>query len=160
VLLNAAAPMPCLQSFAQWLARHAGLVKSISMKPPWSHIKDIDGLPYKAHLAAAQDLLQLSIQAAGAPPAESMRWSTPSPAAAAAAATTVTDGIQEGSSQQQQQQQQGLRLRNFSSSLPKAVDVLAALQVQHLTRVELRFLNDGTTDSFGLSMALARLSNL
>jgi hypothetical protein len=29
VLIDAAAPMARLQSFAQWLARHAGLVKSL-----------------------------------------------------------------------------------------------------------------------------------
>jgi hypothetical protein len=150
--------MARLQSFAQWLARHAGLVKSlqVSMKPEWSSIStapgelqwnckaDVDGVPREAHLAAAQELLQLSIHAAGAPlAADSARASAPLPAAAEAAATaaavapTVTDETADGRRQQQQQQHQGLCLRSFSSSLPKAVDMLAALQVQHLTRVEL-----------------------
>jgi hypothetical protein len=51
-------------------------------------------------------------------------------------------------------------LHSFSSSLPKAVDMLAALQVQHLTCVELGFDHDAMTDSSALSMALALLSNL
>jgi hypothetical protein len=51
-------------------------------------------------------------------------------------------------------------LRSFSSSLPRAVDVLAGLQVQQLTCVELNFSDDAATDSYELSMALARLSNL
>jgi hypothetical protein len=38
--------------------------------------------------------------------------------------------------------------------------MLAVLQVQHLTRVELSFPIDAITDSSALSMALARLSNL
>jgi hypothetical protein len=100
VLIDAAAPMARLQSFAQWLARHAGLVKSLSMERSWKY-GSIDGLPYKAHEAAAQELLQLSIHAVGAPPADS---TPPSPAAAAAAATAATpvmDETQEGNSQQQ-----------------------------------------------------------
>jgi hypothetical protein len=54
-------------------------------------------------------------------------------AVAAAAATTLIGETAAGSDQQQH----GLRLCSFSSSLPKAVDMLAALQVQYLTRVEL-----------------------
>jgi hypothetical protein len=175
--------MAQLQSFATWLAGHAGLVKSLSMKrcyKPWGN-PVIDGLPYEAHLEAAQELLQLSIHAAaGAAPliGDSMRPSVPVPAAAgaavgaaaaaaAAAATTatVTAKTAAGSSlqqQQQQQQQQGLRLHSFSSSLPKAVDMLAVLQVQHLTHVEMNFprFHGAVTDSSALSMALGRLSNL
>jgi hypothetical protein len=81
--------------------------------------------------------------------------------AAATAAITVAEETADRSSlqQQQQQQQQGLRLRSFSSSFPKAVDMLAVQQVQHLTRVELGF-NRAMTDSSALSMALARFSNL
>jgi hypothetical protein len=56
-------------------------------------------------------------------------------------------------------QQQGLRLRSFNGRLPKAVDQLAALQVQRLTRVDLR-LWFVEADSSALSMVLARLSNL
>jgi hypothetical protein len=50
-------------------------------------------------------------------------------------------------------------LSSFSSSLPTAVDVLAGLQVQHLTCVQLTFIR-AMTDSSALSMALAQLSNL
>jgi hypothetical protein len=196
--------MAWLQSFARWLARHAGLVKSLYVgTTPCSYINDnevIDGLPYEAHLAAAQELLQLSIHAAGdstrllaplpgaaaaaertASRQKQQRGSkaarkqqgggnrsaaaaaAPSPAAAAAAvqttskqqrrsetgrkqqgggnhraaaaaatAATVAEETAEGSSLQQQQ---ALCLRSFSSSLPKAVDIMAVLQVQHLTCV-------------------------
>jgi hypothetical protein len=51
-------------------------------------------------------------------------------------------------------------LRSFSSSLPTAAYVLAVLQVQQLTRVELDLAHFGMTDNAALSMALARLSNL
>jgi hypothetical protein len=186
--------MARLQSFAQWLARHAGLVKSLYVSAtPCSYINDnevIDGLPYEAHLAAAQELLQLSIHAAG----DSTRLSAPLPGAAAAAERTASKQQQQRGSKavrKQQgdgnrcaaaaaaaaaaataaivteetaegsilQQQQALCLRSFSSSLPKAVDMLAALQVQHLTCVELDF-RKANTDSSKLSSALVRLSNL
>jgi hypothetical protein len=161
-----------LHSFAQWLARHAGLVNSLSMKRGGMFNAAV-GLPYKAHLAAAQELLQLSIHAAGATQAaeDSTHLSAPCPAAAATAATAaaaeVSTETAAGGSQQQQHQQhqqhhhqkQGLRLRSFSSSLPKAVGMLAALQVQHLTSVGLG-LQEAMTDSSALSMALARPSNL
>jgi hypothetical protein len=75
---------------------------------------------------------------------------------AAAAATALIGETAAGSDQQQH----CLRLRSFSSSLPKAVDMLAVLQVQHLTRVELSLPRDAVIDSFALSVALARLSNL
>jgi hypothetical protein len=126
------------------------------------------GLPYEAHVAAAQELLQLSIQAAGATQAaeDSICLTAPSPATAAATAATAAAAVigetafgGNQQQQQQQQQQQGLRLRSFSSSLPKAVDILAALQVQHLTAVDLGF-HGAMKDSSTLSLALAQLSNL
>jgi hypothetical protein len=125
VLINAAAPMARLQSFAQWLPRHAGLVKSLGMQPWWrlSSNEAIEGRPYEAHLAAAQQLLQLSIHAAGAPPAAGDNTRQPTPAAVASAA--VAEETAAGCCQRQR----GLRLRSFASSLPKAVDMLAALHV-------------------------------
>jgi hypothetical protein len=154
--------MAQLQSFAQWLAGHAGLVKSLSMKPCWKHRGNavIGGLRFEAHLAAAQELLQLSIHAAGAPLAagNSTRPSLPSTAAAAAAAAATeattaaaAAAVTEDTALESIQQQQGLRLHSFSSSLPKAVDMLAALQVQHLTRVDLSLFRDAVTDSSALS---------
>jgi hypothetical protein len=122
----------------------------------------IDDVPREAHLAAAEELLQQSIQTVAAPPAaaDSARPSAPILAAAAAtaatAATTVTEEHLDVSSLEQQQ---GLCLRSFSSNLSQVVDMLAELQVQHLTRVELNLLN-AVTDSSTLSLALARLSNL
>jgi hypothetical protein len=85
VVIDAAAPTARLQSFAQWLARHAGLVKSLSMEPCGRWWPVTDGLPYEAHVAAAQELLLLSIHAAGAAPAAgaSTQSSAPLPAAAA-----------------------------------------------------------------------------
>jgi hypothetical protein len=160
--------MARLRSFAQWLARNAGLVNSLSMKPVSSGSYDaaVDGLPVKAHVAAAQELLHRSIQAAGATQAaeDTTQLSAPLPAAAAAAAAAAAVTLETAvgrsqQQQQQQQQQQGLRLRSFSCSLPRAVDMLAALQVQHLTRVDLGF-EGAATDSCAPSLALARLSNL
>jgi hypothetical protein len=57
VQIYAAAPMPRLQSFAQWLARHAVLVNSLSMSAfggAWLYSAAIDGLQYEDHNAAAQ----------------------------------------------------------------------------------------------------------
>jgi hypothetical protein len=143
VLINAAAPMARLQGFAQWLAGHAGLVSSLEVVNEPGFISDnaaIGGPGFDDHLSAAEELLLLSIHAAGAPPAagDSTRPAATSTAAAAAVAVAAATGTGEtaaGSSQQQH----GLRLRSFSSSLPNPVDMLAALQVQHLTRVELSF---------------------
>jgi hypothetical protein len=121
-------------------------------------------MAFQSYQEAAEEVLQLCIHEAAAPPAgDDTQPSAPPPAAAATAAatvaTTATDETAVESCLKQQQQQQGLRLRSFSSSLPKAVDMLAALQVQHLTHVELGILA-AKTDSSALSMALARFSNL
>jgi hypothetical protein len=149
--------MARLRSFAQWLARHARLVNRLKISC-WTPL-----IP-----AAAQELLQLSIHAAGATQAADHRIPLSAPLPAAAAATTATAATAAAAAvkvaaavggSQQQQQQQGLRLRSFSTGLPKAADMLAALQVQHLTSVELVFYN-ATTDSSALSSALARLSSL
>jgi hypothetical protein len=67
VVLDATAPLPQLRSFAQWLARHAGLVSSIECRMDQDFdffSSNICGLPREAHLTAAQGLIQLSIQAA------------------------------------------------------------------------------------------------
>jgi hypothetical protein len=137
-----------LRSFAQWLPKHAALLKSIY-------------LPYMPD--EAEQLLQACMQAVSLQP----------PAAAAAAAATAevarvsaaaeaasVPGL-EGPAQQQQQQQQGLRLHSFSSSLRKTSGMLALLNVQRLTHVDLDLLNMGpTTDSSALFKALAQLSSL
>jgi hypothetical protein len=89
----------------------------------------------------------------------------PQPTAAAAAGAGADSAAavltMEGLSlqQQEQQQQQGLRLRSFSSSCPKAVDMLTALQPHSLTRVDLDFLK-AATDSAALAITLQRLSSL
>jgi hypothetical protein len=154
-----------LRSFAQWLAGHAGLVSSLTFQSvlPRFFYPPVDGLPYDAHMAAAQELLQLSLHAAGATQAagDSTHSAAPEPAAAAAAAVTVKTAAGASQQQQQQQQQQGLpvRLRSFSSCWPKAVDMLAVLHGQHLTSVRLCCYR-AMSDSSALSLALARLSNL
>jgi hypothetical protein len=127
------------------------------MKPCWWHwdYKVIDGLPYEAHLKAAQKLLLRSIRASSR-----RRHVTVSDSTSSNSGITATEEFEEESSQQQQH---GLRLHSFSSSLPTAVDMLAALQVQHLTCVELSSAHDArhpVTDSGALSGALVRLSNL
>jgi hypothetical protein len=59
----------------------------------------------------------------------------------------------------QQQQQRSLRLCSFSSSFPKAVDMLSVLHPHSLTCVDLD-LSEATTGSLALSAAIARLSSL
>jgi hypothetical protein len=151
--------VPRLSSFVQWLARHGGLVSSIS----------IEGLPSKANLKTAQELLRLSMQLAtrqphaadhapaaaiGPPPtAECERQAVLTGRAAAA---FTLESVQQ---QQQQQQQHGLCLRSFSCSLPKAVDMLAVLHLDSLTHIELG-LDQATTDSCTLTAVFAKLSSL
>jgi hypothetical protein len=135
VVLDASKPLPQMQGFVQWLSRHAGLVRSISTKPIAYHMLESDAswLPVhgEAHLAAAQGLLQLSVQAATAQlgaehgiPAEAAAAAAPAAAAAAAGAAATAAAAravgmfgvgQPQQQQQQQQQQRGLRLRSFNS---------------------------------------------
>jgi hypothetical protein len=64
VELSYGASLPRLCSFVRWLPRHAALVSSITIEPPYS-FERIDGLPLQNHLEAAQQLLQLAIAAVG-----------------------------------------------------------------------------------------------
>jgi hypothetical protein len=86
----------CLGCFAQWLAWHAGLVRSISIKPvgPCDFKDDEEQL--LAYLRAAQELLQSTLSDASAQQlaASSMPASaTASTGAAATAATTTTTAM-------------------------------------------------------------------
>jgi hypothetical protein len=68
-----------------------------------------------------------------------------SPATAAAAATSALAAVKTGAADvsgsqrvtEKQQQQQGLRLQSYSSSLPRAVELLAVLQPHSLVHVDL-----------------------
>jgi hypothetical protein len=171
--IDAAAPLPQLCSFAQWLARHAGLVSSIYMRPltVYEDEDTIYGLPFEEHLEAAQELLQLSMHAAAAQPETAERQQAPAAVQPSAEPVLDTQAVAGGSGavcsleviQQQQQQQhcqqRGLRLCSFKSSLPRAVDMLAVLHPDSLTHVYLD-LENITTSSTALSAALAGLSSL
>jgi hypothetical protein len=186
VVLDAAAPLPRLSSFAQWLAGHAGLVRKIAIR--LVNLKDRvrdEGEPFEEHLKHAQELLQLSIHTAATLPstAGGIPTAAAAPAAvpaaselplAAAAAKTATrkraalTGPASSAKQRQQQQQRiwqqkqqqgNLRLRSFSSSLPKAVSLLEVLRPHHLTQLDLD-LRNAVTDNATLPAALLQLSSL
>jgi hypothetical protein len=174
--VDATAPLLQLKSFAQWLARHAGLVSSIDCRMtrfPNFFASNIDGLPGDEHLKAAEELLQLSIQAAatqltqsGGEPAAAPLPVTAAPpvdaasgAAGLATAEPAALSSLAAAGQQQCQQQQGLCLRSFSSTLPAAVGMLAVLQSHSLTSLNLH-LAQASADSSALSPALMRLSRL
>uniref|UniRef100_A0A383VRL7 F-box domain-containing protein n=1 Tax=Tetradesmus obliquus TaxID=3088 RepID=A0A383VRL7_TETOB len=172
VVLDAAAPLPRLRSFAQWLAKHAALLSGITMQREWLYFwaygsTTNDGTPRETPFKEEQELLLLSIHAAATlhPAADGLPAAAPATAEApAAAALPVSEqgrsGRHSASQQQQQQsQRQCLRLRSFSSNLSQAVDVLAVLHPHSLTRVHLD-LREATTDSSTLSKALKRLSSL
>jgi hypothetical protein len=156
VVLGATSPLQRLQSLAQWLGRHAGLLSSITVHPASrQHSYSIDGMPYEEHLKAAQHLLQRSLHAATVPLPQAV-----AAAGAESAAVLTMEGLSlQQQCQQQQQQQQGLRLRSFSSSLPKAVDMLAVLHPHSLTSLDLN-LRRAATDSATLSRVLERLRSL
>jgi hypothetical protein len=67
VQLSYGAQLSHLCSFLRWLPRHAALVSSIIIEPPYSlePLYTIDGLPLQRHLEAAQQLLQQAVAAAG-----------------------------------------------------------------------------------------------
>jgi hypothetical protein len=143
VSLNATAPLLQLRSFTQWLAKHSGLVSSMNCAAqhrvyPVPSI--LDGLSHEEHLAAAQELLLVSIKAAAKQPlpAEGVSAAAPVPAptqysgpppvyavtgTARHAVTNdahVLPGIAAANQQmqqlQQQQQQQQQQLGSSSSS--------------------------------------------
>jgi hypothetical protein len=175
VVLYATAALPQLRSFAQWLTRHAELVRSLTVNvQPDYHIPVVDGLPHDVHLEAAQELLQLALRDASAqqlaahdlPAAADPAAATAASTAAAAAAISDLQGVRQQQQHQQQQQQwchqQGLRLHSFSSDLPKAADMLAVLNPHSQADVSLEwnYSSPYVTDSAALSAALSRLSSL
>uniref|UniRef100_A0A383VKY4 Uncharacterized protein n=1 Tax=Tetradesmus obliquus TaxID=3088 RepID=A0A383VKY4_TETOB len=173
VVLDATAPLPQLSSFAQWLDRHAALVRGITFERVSSSASTIHGLPRDAHLQAAQELLLLSFHAAAQQQAADGASAAPAPAAAAAppaaaAAAAAADAslaaaggaaADSGMHGTCQQLQQGLMLHSFSCCLPNAVDMLAVLDPQRLADVTLE-LDDDSTESSALSAARLRLSSL
>jgi hypothetical protein len=144
VEVSLGAPLSRLCSFACWLPKHAALVSSISIKPPFtrSNSDNVDGLQWGLHLEAAQQLLQQAIQTATALPAAAA-WSNTAAAAL------------------QQQQKQSVRLRNISSiTMAGDAAMLHALPAHSLTHLSLQWLPCSSGGCTTASSAFVKLSNL
>jgi hypothetical protein len=144
-------PLPQLRSFALWLAKHAGLVNSITAKTghlPWNNV--VHGLPCDVHVDEAQRVLHQAMQLAG---------TMPTPPAAALVSTAAASASSGGNSASQQQ---GWRLASFSSDLPQR-ELLAALPAHSLTHLDLHTGScipySGVHNST-IAAALSRLSSL
>jgi hypothetical protein len=87
VVLDAAAPLPRLQSLVQWLARHAALIKGITLKSTKITLCNNSRLPVQVHLDMTQLLLQLCLHVAAEQPRNCL------PPAAAAAATAIDTAV-------------------------------------------------------------------
>jgi hypothetical protein len=137
-----------LCSFAQWFAKHAPLVKSITANCHHHLPNDsVHGLPWDQHVTAAQQLLQQALQLAAA-------WAALQTTAAACTPAAAPP------QQQQLQQQHGLHMSSFSSNCLVRADLLAALPAHSLTHLELEFMHSTAPDSAALSAVLAQLSSL
>jgi hypothetical protein len=88
VVLNTHATLQQLCSFARWLPRHASLVNSLTFETPKPYCSrlDHDDAACKAHMDAAQHVLQQALQLAAVVPAVS--WMPP-PMSTAPAATRL-----------------------------------------------------------------------
>jgi hypothetical protein len=124
-----------VNSFAVWLVKHGGLVKSLAMTP-LSHPVSYLFVPPVPHLRL-QSIMQTAVQVLSTAVrlAAAAQVVHPSTAAAAAAAEAA------GAQQQQQQQpllplQPGLRLANFRSDSVVAVGLLPVVSAQTLTTLE------------------------
>jgi hypothetical protein len=144
VVFHPHAAVQKLRGFAQWLPRHAALVKSITaaagvVPRQSSNNVVICGQPWDDQFDELCLLLQQAMQAAAA--AETGT----STAAAAPAAVDLPGSSGKGSGQQQQQQvqlqqQQHIwRLGSFSGSLPGALGILPVLPAHSLTSLVLNW---------------------
>jgi hypothetical protein len=189
VQLHVEDQLPQLNSFLQWLARHSGLLAGLSLYTcvdelplNWQLVAAQQLLQQGLHAAATQlQTAGSSPAAAPVPAAAAMAAITAAsvqdmhPAPLIAAAAAAADAAAEGSTIQadatnaeaeagspeagQLQPRQGLHLRSFSSNLPTAVDILAALHLDSLTHLQLN-LEAAKTNSAALADAFARLKNL
>jgi hypothetical protein len=138
-------PQKCLSSFACWLPKHAGLVRSIT-----ADVKDIAHVqgPCSARqydlvyqrIEAAQQLLTNALQATAAQAAavgEPATAAVPAQTAAASSSTAQGSAAAVHTTQQQQQQQQHINMKQFSSNCLVAPSLLAALPAHSLTRLGL-----------------------
>jgi hypothetical protein len=187
VVFDPKLPLQQLTSVAQWLPRHAALVKSITATAAvtFDCLGEIDA-DWEFQLKAAQQLLQDALQNAAQAPSV---WTTDVAAAAAAeaapppqtsvlkpaapapslltaataepASTADSRTTDMGIQQQQQQQQQGWRLASFSSNLPKASALLPVLPAHSLTHLDLELLPGAAAEQAAADLKqLARLSSL
>uniref|UniRef100_A0A383VY15 F-box domain-containing protein n=1 Tax=Tetradesmus obliquus TaxID=3088 RepID=A0A383VY15_TETOB len=125
VVLGPAISLQQVCSFKRWLFQHPGLLKSLTANVCYVRHQE-------HHAEAVLALLQQAMQQA--------LW-TPAAAAAAAPPPAAGNKTQQTDGQQlhrQQQQQQQLRIASFTSNLPGAPSMLAALSGRHLTHLDLQ----------------------
>jgi hypothetical protein len=161
IALDLKAPLEKATSFAAWLPKHAGLVRSIaaSVRPPGEGFHPFSGHTQQPHtqIVAGWKALQNTLNPAArtARPAADAAGSAPAPAAAQ-------------QHNQQQQQQQQLRLVSFSSNWLLDVGIVNFLPAGSLTQLDLELpfqMPSGLIDVPNwngpeLACALAQLSNL
>jgi hypothetical protein len=135
VQLFAAAPLQSLQSFAQWLPRHCGLLNSLSLHGHRSGFWDEDNAGFINHVNAAQQLLKLSLQDAVRPPtaAAGMPEAAAAPAAAgavvAAAPAAAYAAVLSSNEETYNQQQQVLLITDLHAASLQPVNSAAATAV-------------------------------
>jgi hypothetical protein len=149
--LNPEATLPQLCSFAQWLPKHAALVRGITATAVARERKDVYGLAWKAHWEVAEQLLQHGLHAAASQPHTA-------PVLASAAMNSRTAAATP--SQQLGQRRQGLRLTFFRSDYASTAGVLAALPAHSLTFLELESSHSLPAAGSALPDTLAQLTNL
>jgi hypothetical protein len=174
-----------MQSFSQWLPKHAPLVMTIRARAKrFPYSAPGSEKPWECDLAAAQQLLHTALQLAAVGPAARPPAApglaaiaaqqqataataaalpcTASAAAAAAAepaaAPSSTLIIQQQQQQPPQQQQPGLRLTSFATNLPSVQALLSLLPAHSLTHLDLRLHETG--DCSSMTEQLERLSSL
>uniref|UniRef100_A0A383W8V2 F-box domain-containing protein n=1 Tax=Tetradesmus obliquus TaxID=3088 RepID=A0A383W8V2_TETOB len=125
-----------LHSFAQWLPKHAALVKSITATAAINNRGLLEREQFP--LATAQQLLQQALQAAaGVADAGCDAAGADAAAAAQPASSDVGSYNSTQHDQQQQQQQHGWRLASFSSDLPGVSTLLQLLPSHSLAHLHL-----------------------
>jgi hypothetical protein len=152
--------LPKLTSFAGWLAKHGGLVRSLTIGS-WEP-RDENTTTVLSQVAVP--LLCQAMQLAAATCSMHPR-TTVGPTAATESAAAAAAVVAGRAAQQHQQQPPGLRLASFSSDGFWAAGLLPVLPAHSLTRLELNFTypeqhaREAQLAST-LTAALPRLSNL
>jgi hypothetical protein len=138
VTLSYNAPLPQLHGFAEWLVKHAPLVRSISAHINVMSTADgalIHGLPWATHITEVYQLRKATLQSA---------------TAGCCTATQV----------QQCQQGQSLHLESYSSNYVYEPGMLTSLPAHSLTHLNFQ-ITCGSVDNEGIiSAALAHLTSL